>query len=88
MVDKDNVVLFRYELIKAIKEVVEKYNYDLKIGTIKYGDINGTASLTFNVKGENGEFSEEISFKALCADYGFRLTDYHREVFLDRKIFT
>ena len=78
---------FRNDVLNALAAVAEKYGCEVTIGNIKCDMTSIDATLYFEAKGDNGEPAEEVEFKRVCENYGFKPEDYNAYVTSDDKVY-
>jgi len=79
---------FREEVREALKEVAEKYNFNIEAGKIKYTDISFDMSLSVTEKEVDGKSYEVLEFEKYCNMYGLKSSDYGKKFTSNGKIFT
>ena len=82
-INKETLKEFRRDLKEVMKDVEDKYNIDLSLGSITYEINSFHATLTARKRGlTNAEW------KWYCKDYGFSEDDLGKSFYYGRKKYT
>lgn len=75
---------FRKDFQLAVKELEEKYGFEIQLGNITYSpDETSFEGKVHALKVEEGKTGEQVKFEKECAKHGFKPTDYKKEYIVD-----
>ena len=85
---KNQFDCFRNEVNEALRELAEKYNFDIKASKIKYDDTSMDLTVKINDKEVSGKSFEQTEFERMCSWYGLTPEDYGRQFMSNGNKFT
>lgn len=79
MITKEVLSNFREDFKQAIKELEEKYNFEISLTKISYSDNDFTGTMKV-VEKAGGKSGQQIEFEKYCRLYDLKESDYRRPV--------
>lgn len=79
-ITSEDIAFFRAKFEKAMAEISEETGFQVKIGSISFGEISFSASLKGDkIQSEGGKSVEQLKFEHECRFYDLEAEDFGKE---------